>query len=174
MRRRRQVQRRVRNWLSDWLFHAFLDLNSMRLRVLAPNLLPQHLVRLSCNNNALTALPPLPPTLQVLMCNGNQLTRLPRLPSVLYWLECAQNPPLQHLPPLPAALLHIDCRRCPRLTYLPERPVRAAIFCDARLKPDWCPRGPVDHVNNWYHSQLHSADRVQAATVLPVAALLYV
>jgi hypothetical protein len=170
MRRRRQVQRRVRNWLANWLFHMFLDLNSMRLRVLDPNLLPLHLMRLSCNNNALQALPPLPPTLQVLMCNGNQLTRLPRLPSVLYWLECARNPPLQHLPPLPAALLHLDCRECPRLTHLPERPERASVYCDARLRQE-CKR---DQVNNWYCRRLHSADRVHTAKTLPVAALLYV
>jgi E3 ubiquitin-protein ligase SspH2 len=47
---------------------------------------------LHCSNNALTELPPLPPTLEELKCSYNELTSLPPLPSTLKILHCTNNP----------------------------------------------------------------------------------
>ena len=46
---------------------------------------------LHCNNNQLTGLPSLPPSLKMLDCSNNQLTELPFLPSSLKILDCSNN-----------------------------------------------------------------------------------
>ena len=46
----------------------------------------------NCGNNRLTALPPLPNTLQGLYCGDNQLSALPQLPDTLVELFCINNP----------------------------------------------------------------------------------
>jgi len=55
-------------------------------------LLPPLLTYLSCRNCNLTELPaPLPPTLRVLSCSGNRLTALPPMPSTIEELSCENN-----------------------------------------------------------------------------------
>jgi hypothetical protein len=55
-------------------------------------LLPPRLTYLSCRNCNLTELPaPLPPTLRVLSCSGNRLTALPPMPSTIEELSCENN-----------------------------------------------------------------------------------
>jgi Leucine-rich repeat (LRR) protein len=43
---------------------------------------------LDCRSNAITELPPLPPTLEVLYCMSNAITSLPPLPPALKVLSC--------------------------------------------------------------------------------------
>ncbi len=95
---------------------------------------------LNCNNNPLSHLPSLPPTLVSLRCSICQLTDLPSLPPALIGLDCSENqlvslPPLPAslqgigcgfnqlvvLPPLPASLQSLDCRSN-QLTSLPALP----------------------------------------------------
>ena len=42
---------------------------------------------LNCSHNALTFIPPLPPSIRLLECNHNQLTSLPPLPEELQLLQ---------------------------------------------------------------------------------------
>ena len=68
------------------------------------------LTSLTCSNNGLLLLPPLPPSLSELYCNSNQLTSLPDLPASLTVLDCSSNQ-LTTLPALPASLKKLTCFR---------------------------------------------------------------
>lgn len=78
-----------------------------------------NLQELNCNNNELTELPPLNPTLKILHCCNNLLTRLPPLNANLEQLICGDN----QLTCLPY-LLHTKLQRlscyCNQLTHLPS------------------------------------------------------
>lgn len=63
---------------------------------------------LYCNNNLLTTIPALPPSLRQLRCFANQLTSLPALPSTLTQLICFSNQ-LTALPVLPPSLVRLHC-----------------------------------------------------------------
>jgi len=54
------------------------------------NLYP-YLLELHCDNNELTELPSLPPSLRILVCNDNKLKVLPRLPRGLKKIVCHDN-----------------------------------------------------------------------------------
>lgn len=73
------------------------------------------LTSLNCSNNALTALPTLPASLQMLTCSDNNLTALSALPSSCQGLYCANND-LTALPMLPAGLIALDCSYNPLTT----------------------------------------------------------
>lgn len=79
-----------------------------------------NLTTLSCYNNQLTFLPPLPATLQNLFCSYNQLTSLPSLPSGLLQIDCAGNQ-ISSLPALPTGLQYLGCP-LNQLTVLPNLP----------------------------------------------------
>lgn len=78
------------------------------------------LTYLTCQNNSLTTLPPLPGTLQTLICSGNSMSTLPSLPGTLTYLDCSSNQ-LGVLPALPGSLAHLACRFT-GLTSLPPFP----------------------------------------------------
>jgi Leucine-rich repeat (LRR) protein len=63
---------------------------------------------LYCDDNYLTTLPRLPPSLRLLSCLRNKLRSLPPLPQSLEYLFCSYNQ-LPYLPPLPQNLLHLYC-----------------------------------------------------------------
>ncbi len=63
---------------------------------------------LICWGNRLDQLPSLPINLTVLHCNGNRLTSLLPLPKSLKYLYCANNN-LKFLPPLPEMLQKLVC-----------------------------------------------------------------
>ena len=75
---------------------------------------------LTCSNNGLLLLPPLPPVLKELYCNSNQLTSFPDLPGSLTILDCSSNQ-LNSLPELPATLKKLSCFRN-NLAGLPSLP----------------------------------------------------
>jgi hypothetical protein len=92
--------------------------------------LPPTLQTLLCFNNQLAALPPLPATLQFLYCNNNQLPALPTLPAGLQVLHCSANQ-LITLPPLPATLQNLLCDHN-QLTALPTLPIGLQVLnCSA-------------------------------------------
>lgn len=70
--------------------------------------LPSSLVFFDCSVNQLTGIPTLPPNLTSLFCDLNQLTSLPALPASLTSLFCSENP-LGSLPVLPPSLLKLGC-----------------------------------------------------------------
>ncbi|MES2848341.1 MAG: T9SS type A sorting domain-containing protein [Bacteroidota bacterium] len=86
--------------------------------------LPENLIYLNCNYNALTALPALPISLKVLYCWGNQLSSLPALPAGLTELGCFQNQ-LHSLPTLPQSLVKLECYNN-QLSSLPSLPPNLA------------------------------------------------
>jgi Leucine-rich repeat (LRR) protein len=67
-----------------------------------------NLQELNCNNNELTELPPLNPSLKILHCSNNRLTRLPPLNANLEQLSCGDNQ-LTHLPSLNSNLQFLFC-----------------------------------------------------------------
>jgi len=75
---------------------------------------------LSCYNNQLTSLPPLPSTLERLYCENNRLTSLPHLPASLEKLYCYGNR-LFSLPPIPPSLKYLYCYNN-QLTKYPDLP----------------------------------------------------
>jgi gliding motility-associated-like protein len=82
--------------------------------------LPSTLIDLACDGNNLTSLPALPASLHYFTCSANALTVLPTLPPSLEWLLCESNN-LVTLPFLPNSLVIIDCSEN-QLTSLPVLP----------------------------------------------------
>ena len=81
----------------------YIDLTAISLHEL-PDLSRFHsLLTLYCDNNLLTHLPPLPPTLEMFYCDHNLLIQLPPLPPNLKQLYCEYNQ-LTSLPLLPESL----------------------------------------------------------------------
>jgi hypothetical protein len=85
------------------------------------------LQQFGCNNNNLSALPPLPPMLKHLSLDGQYssnpalaISSLPDLPGTLITLSCRSNN-LTTLPALPTGLQSIDCRDN-AITFLPALP----------------------------------------------------
>ena len=78
------------------------------------------LVSLQCQNNGLSKLPQLPPTLKELICYSNQLTELPVLTNSLTILDCSSNQ-LTNLPALPTSLKNLACTKN-KLSGLPDLP----------------------------------------------------
>jgi len=78
------------------------------------------LASLSCRNNQLTELPPLPDSLRSLDCYNNLLAELPKLPDSLEHLSCSINL-LTSLPILPDGLTTLECGSN-KLTELPALP----------------------------------------------------
>ncbi len=87
------------------LSHLYCDDNALTQ---LPEL-PPTLTVLWCGLNMLTSLPELPPGLTTLVCPANALTDLPELPATLSWLDVSYSV-LTDLPALPAALTYLDCR----------------------------------------------------------------
>ena len=96
-----RIQRRIQQWLA-LSQPVKLDLSGLQLDALPP--LPQ-LAGLDCSFNHLTALGPLPTSLESLVCACNLLRALTRLPRSLEFLSCQGNP-LQTMR-LPAGLKHL-------------------------------------------------------------------
>jgi hypothetical protein len=76
---------------------------------------------LSCSDNELVELPPLPAHLEYLSCSHNQLTELPPLPPTLKFLYASFNRILRLPSPLPIALKDINCNNN-ELRELPQFP----------------------------------------------------
>jgi len=70
--------------------------------------LPQTLEELCFDNNYITWLPELPPHLTSLSFCWNQLSSIPSLPHGLHSLFCFANP-LETMPELPSTLIYIVC-----------------------------------------------------------------
>lgn len=73
-----------------------------------PPTLPDSLQFLFCSDNPLSSLPPLPAGLLEISCFENGLTSLPPLPNSLYALYCSNNP-ITSIPTLPPGLLSFHC-----------------------------------------------------------------
>lgn len=82
--------------------------------------LPKSLKKLYCRWNLLTSLPELPKSLTIIFCNQNQLTSLPELHKGLESLCCSDNQ-LTSLPKLPSSLEDLYCSNN-QLTSLPKLP----------------------------------------------------
>ncbi len=107
-----------------------LSCNQNQLDVLPP--LPQFLLSLYCNENNLQFLPSLPDSLIDLFCQGNQLDSLPMLPYTLRNLACQDNN-LSTLPTLPNSLEHLACGNN-QLVALPPLPVAlTSLTCFANM-----------------------------------------
>jgi Leucine-rich repeat (LRR) protein len=88
------------------------------------------LEHLECWNNKLRALPnPLPPALKHLNCRDNELRALPPLPSGLEYLCCGFNDSLKELPTLPSTLKDLRCFNNGLTTLPPLPPTITIIFC---------------------------------------------
>jgi hypothetical protein len=85
-----------------------LNLEAQNLEVMPDISRFHNLKRLYCENNHLTSLPTLPPTLEILYCHNNHLTTLPTLPQKLKIL-CCNNNQLTLLPPLNNVLHKLHC-----------------------------------------------------------------
>jgi uncharacterized repeat protein (TIGR01451 family) len=94
--------------------------------------LPENLVYLNCNYNALAILPALPINLKVLQCWGNQLISLPALPQGLEELSCFENQ-LSSLPTLPQNLTRLECYRN-QISSLPTLPPNLT-YLDCSINP---------------------------------------
>jgi hypothetical protein len=82
---------------------------------------------LACNDNQLTTLPVLPPTLEYLEFSGNQLTTLPALPPGLIGLNVSNNPISRVTFPFPPAISNWEMScvfREARLQYSPHETLR--------------------------------------------------
>jgi len=95
-----------------------LSCDDNKLTQLPP--LPVGLKHLSCWSNNLISLPVLPPSVLTLSCGHNALTELPVLPVSLESLHCPSNQ-LTMLPSLPNSIFRIDCSEN-LLTFLPALP----------------------------------------------------
>jgi len=117
--------------------------------------LPQSLIYLNCNYNALTTLPALPISLKVLYCWGNQLSSLPALPAGLTELGCFQNQ-LRSLPTLPQSLIKLECYNN-QINSLPGLPQSLA-YLDCSINPlNSLPTLPPNLTNLFcYSNQLSS------------------
>ncbi|MGE5398079.1 MAG: S-layer homology domain-containing protein [Chitinophagales bacterium] len=102
--------------------NSTLDVNSKTIASLAGLEYFQEtgLKTLLCEDNQLTSLPDLPPSLTNLHCDGNQLTSLPTLPASLTYLYCDNNQ-VTSLPALPGSLSVLGSSRN-QLTSLPSLP----------------------------------------------------
>jgi Leucine-rich repeat (LRR) protein len=91
--------------------------------------LPPSITYLECSYNQITSLPVLPTGLINFYCYNNQLTSLPSLPSSLNSFACRYNQ-LTSLPPLPSSLFNIDCSNN-QLTSLPSLnlPILYQVIC---------------------------------------------
>ena len=83
-----------------------LSCHDNHISILPP--LPSSLVFLDCSVNQLTDMPELPVSIIALYCDLNQLTSLPALPPLLTVLDCGENP-LGSLPSLPPSLINLGC-----------------------------------------------------------------
>jgi uncharacterized repeat protein (TIGR01451 family) len=88
---------------------TYLDCSTTGISSLSLSLLPNSLLKLACNTDALSSLPALPNGLNSLECTGNFLNSLPALPNSLTYLDCSSNQ-ISSLPaPLPTSLTVLNC-----------------------------------------------------------------
>lgn len=94
--------------------------------------LPPSLSFIQCSNNHLSSLPALPNSITNLNCSQNQLTSLPSLPDSLHDFVCSYNQ-LSSLPALPSNLRYFHCANN-QLTNLPSLPNSLQdLFCQNNL-----------------------------------------
>lgn len=82
--------------------------------------LPPSITTFTCATNLLTSLPTLPPSLTTFFCYDNQLTTLPTLPNSISSFNCSRNH-LISLPNIPNSLSILNCY-WNQLTSLPTLP----------------------------------------------------
>ena len=137
---------------------TIINVSSKKLTYLPDLTRFRNLQELQCQDNLLTSLPPLNPTLKKLFCNINCLTSLPELNPNLQELSCISNqltslpqlnPNLQHLycdnnqltdiPSLNLTLQRLCCNNN-RLTSLPVLNPKLEILC--------CSTNPINNIIN--------------------------
>jgi len=92
---------------------------------------------LNVQNQQLSELEPIDPTITVINCIGNRLETLPELPPVLLVLNCSHNP-LRKLPTLPSSIQSLDCTGTyiRSLNLLPTLLNLTRIHCDSCDLPE--------------------------------------
>lgn len=103
--------------------------------------LPRSLKKILCGYNQLRTIEHLPENLIKLFCNHNHLVTLPHLPESLTYLCCIENQ-LVTLPCLPESLTHLFCNHN-HLVTLPQLPNKLELLCCNDNQLTWLPYLPT-------------------------------